>query len=141
MDHLAIMSKKRRLLEKILSGEKMIESRWYINRKLPFRTVKDGDIIYFKDSGEPVSACAVVKRALFFENLDERKIRWILSKYGSRILLDQSDAGRLIGKRFCTLIFLKNIKAIKPFTVDKKGYGTMSAWITVHSINEIRTVD
>jgi len=36
MDHVAILSKKYELLDKIISGEKTIESRWYVNRIAPW---------------------------------------------------------------------------------------------------------
>jgi ASC-1-like (ASCH) protein len=48
MDHLAILSKEKNFLGRILSGEKTIESRWYRNRKPPFKTIAPGDTVYFK---------------------------------------------------------------------------------------------
>lgn len=40
MDHLAIMNPKRKLIPKILSGEKKIESRWYMMRVAPWDKIK-----------------------------------------------------------------------------------------------------
>ena len=62
MDHVAIMKKSWKLTEKILSGEKKIESRWYKSKYPPWGKIKKGDIIYFKDSGEPVSIKAKVEK-------------------------------------------------------------------------------
>jgi len=138
MDHLAILSKEKNVLGRILSGEKTIESRWYRNRKPPFKTITSGDTIYFKESGEPVVAKANVNQAIFFENLDQRRIAGIISDYGSRIGIDESYIAKVIGKRYCILIFLDNIQNVRPFQVDKKGYGNMVAWITVESIDQIR---
>lgn len=50
MEHLAII--KKDWLEKILSREKTIESRWYKHRKSPFMAINKGDTIYFKETGK-----------------------------------------------------------------------------------------
>lgn len=137
MDHLAILTKGK-LLEKILSGKKTIESRWYKHRKTPYMNIKQGDIIYFKESGEPVTAKADVKKALFFDNLDEDQIRDIIRKYGNKLCIDYSWVNMLKGKNFCTLIFLGNASKVKPFNINKKGYGMMAAWISVDNINKLK---
>ena len=46
MHHLAILDKKRKLLSKILSGEKNIESRWYTQKRAPWDKIKVGDTIF-----------------------------------------------------------------------------------------------
>jgi len=138
MDHLAILSKENNFLGKILTGEKTIESRWYVNRKSPFKTIAPDDTVYFKESGEPVVAKATVASVMFFEDLDQKKIAGIISDYGPKIGIDISYIANVIGKRFCTLIFLKDVKKVRPFSVDKTGYGNMVAWITVENIDQIR---
>lgn len=79
MDHVAIMKKSWGFLPVILSGEKTIESRWYLNRAVPWGRINAGDRVYFKDSGQPVSAVAHVAKVLQFENVTPRRIRDILS--------------------------------------------------------------
>ena len=74
MDHLAILSKEGKFLDKILSGEKSIESRWYKFKKTPYETIAAGDVIYFKESGESVTAKSQVSGVLFFDQLNEEKI-------------------------------------------------------------------
>jgi len=138
MDHLAILAKERKLLDKIISGEKTIESRWYKFKKTPYESIAIGDTIYFKDSGEPVNVKAKVSRILFFEGLNLQKIEEILNRYGEEIGIAVSHAPTLVGKNFCTLMFLDDVKRIEPFEVDKKGYGLMAAWISVKNIDEIR---
>ena len=138
MEHLAILSKKRKLLVKILSGEKTIESRWYKFKRTPYKNIQDGEIIYFKESGQKVTVSAVVEKVLFFNDLDEDKIRKILKEYGKGIGVENSHVKDLIDKNYCTLIFLKKVKEISPFSINKKGYGLMSAWISVDDINKIK---
>jgi len=127
MKHIAIM--KKPLLAKILSGEKTIESRWYYTRRAPWDKVKKGDIIYFKNVGEPVTAQATVKKVLQFE-LDNPKIKELLTMYGSE--LGVTDHYPIVKNRsYCILMFLEKVKKIKPFEVDKKGHGMMSAWLSL----------
>ena len=82
MDHVAIMKKSWGLIPKILDGRKKIESRWGINKCAPWGKVKVGDTVYFKNSGGPVTAIAKVSRIREFEDLDSKKVRVILGKYG-----------------------------------------------------------
>lgn len=138
MDHLAILSKKRKLLGKIISGEKTIESRWYKFKRIPYDTVKTGDWIYFKDSGESVTAKAKAEKVILFENLTRNKIISILKEYGKRICIPLSYSKRLEGKNYCVLIFLKNVEKVGPFEIDKTGFGMMSAWISVDNIDLIK---
>lgn len=81
--HIAIMRKSWGLTDKILSGEKKIESRWYLNRYVPWDRIKTGDTVYFKDSGEPVRIKATVSQVMQYDNLNPDKVRELLNKYGS----------------------------------------------------------
>jgi hypothetical protein len=36
------------------------------------------------------------------------------------------------------LIYLRNPKRVKPFRIDKKGFGSQAAWICVEDVNSIR---
>ncbi len=129
MEHVAIMKKSLGLLPKILSGEKTIESRWYSKRRAPFGKISPGEKIYFKNSGEPVSAVAEVERVLEFEGLDSEKRLALAKKYFREI--DSSSEQALFefteGKTIAILIFLKNALPCKPFEVDKQGFGNMCA--------------
>jgi len=100
MEHLAIMRKSWELTQKIMNGQKKIESRWYSVKCRPWDRIKEGEAIYFKDSGEPVKLKAEVSKGIQF--------------------------------------FLINLRIIKPFEIDKTGYGIMSSWITVDSIARLK---
>ena len=138
MHHLAILSKASGLFDKILSGEKTIESRWYKFPRTPYQNISVDDTVYFKESSAPVTARAQVSKVLFYEGLDQNKIIKILSEYGPQIGVPLSYADRLKGKNYCTLIFLEEIEAIPPFQIDKTGYGNMIAWITVEDVERIK---
>lgn len=140
--HIAIMRKNWGLTPKILVGEKTIESRWYLNRSRPWGKINAGDIVYFKDSGEPVRIVATVEKVIQFENLTPQKVREILGKYADALGVERKDINsyfeRFKNKKYCILIFLKNPKEVGPFKIDKSGFGAMSAWITVDNMDKIR---
>ena len=142
MDHLAIMKKQWGLTQKILSGRKKIESRWYKIKYPPWDRIKPNETIYFKDTGDLVSLKAEVKRVLQFSDLTSKRVRQLLSEYGFNDGLEAEDIPKYYqmfkDKKYCLLIFLKNPQKIEPFDIDKTGFGAMSAWITTPDIKEIK---
>ncbi len=149
MDHVAILRKAKiskgdDLLGDILSEKKTIESRWYVNKISPWNKIEKNDLVYFKESGHSVTAVATVSKVIQYKNLDKKLINQIIKVYGKQIAPYtskgdfQSWAEKEDKKRYCILIFLKNVKEIEPFDVDKKGYGIFSAWLVVGDINSVK---
>ena len=142
MHHLAIMRKSWGLLPKILTGEKTIESRWYKNKYSPWDKINKGDIVYFKNSGEPVTVKTEVFNILQYAGLKPARVREILQEYGAKIGLGINEIDKYYEmfkeKNYCLLIFLKNPEKIEPFEIDKSGFGAMSAWIMVDDISRIK---
>jgi len=139
MDHIAIMRKDWKLIPKILSGEKTIESRWYKYRVAPWNRVNPGDIIYFKDTGAPVTAKAEVTKVLQFETLDYEKVKHIVETYSERIALPNSDLLKWsTHKNYCILLFLQNSQLITPFNINKNGFGNAAAWLVVKDIHKVK---
>jgi ASC-1-like (ASCH) protein len=142
MEHLAIMKKSWKLTEKILSGEKKIESRWYMSKYPPWDKIKSGETIYFKDSGDPVKIKTEVEKVFQFDNLNSKKVKEILNKYGGKDGIAIEDIPKFFdlfkNKKYCMLIFLKNPKKIDPFEINKKGFGLMASWICIKNINRIK---
>ena len=141
MQHIAILKKSWKLIDKILSGEKKIESRWYKNKSAPWNKIKAGETVYFKESGSPVTIKTEVEKVLQFSNLTPNKVKELLNKYGENIGIKANDFyEQLKDKNYCLLIFLKNPEKIKPFQINKTGFGLMSAWICVNNIEQIKKV-
>ncbi len=131
MDHVAIMKKSWGLIPKILSGQKKIESRWGVNRCSPWGKVKEGDTVYFKNSGGPITVKAKISKVEQFAKLTPQKIKEILEKING-------DTSWAKNKRYCTLIYLTDVKSVKPFNINKTGFGSASAWLIVSDINKIK---
>jgi len=142
--HIAIMRKSWGLTPKILSGEKTIESRWYMNRCKPWGAISKGDTVYFKDSGEPARLKTTVDKVIQIENLTPVKVRSILDQYAKDdgLGVDKNNIDSYFemfkNKKYCLLVFLSNPKEIEPFEIDKTGFGMMSAWITVENLKEVK---
>ncbi|MFA7201827.1 MAG: ASCH domain-containing protein [Candidatus Paceibacterota bacterium] len=140
MDHVAIMKKSWKLIPKIIAGEKTIESRWYQTRRAPWNCIKKGDRIFFKNTGEVVSVCARVSRVLQFEIKNITEVEKIVALYGKKICLRHTDPHlwRAL-PQYCILVYLQNPKKIKtPFQINKKGFGSATAWIVAKNIKMIQ---
>ncbi len=141
IDHVAILYKKGALLNKILSGEKTIESRWYSSKYPPWNRIKANDLIYLKDSGGPVRGKVMVEKVLQF-NLTQEKSEELFHKYRKQICLNETDIAKFLAwtksKKYCILLFLKNPQAIEPFQIDKTGFGNACAWMIVGDINKVK---
>ena len=142
MHHVAIMKKSWRFVPQVLARRKTIESRWYQHRAGAWEKVHKGDTVFFKTTGEPVTAKAVVASVLSFDELTPAEVKMILRKYGRADGIAAPEIPRYYrlfkDKRYCVLVFLKNAQAVKPFAINKKGFGAMSAWLTVKNIKEIK---
>jgi ASC-1-like (ASCH) protein len=141
MHHIAIMNKSWNLIPKIVSGQKTIESRWYQTRRAPWNAIREGDIIYFKNSGELVTARATVSKVLQFNLLNINHIKDIVKKYGKDICIVNPDPhtwGNTLPK-YCILMHLKDAYYVDvPFRIDKTGFGAGAAWLCVEDVGAIR---
>lgn len=132
MEHLAIM--KKGYIEKILSGEKSIESRFSLNRITPFRRIVTGEKVYLQETGKHISASFTAGKVLFFSDLDEEKINEIKAKYGQQICADDAFWESKMKAKYATLIFVENPILEKSFKVHKTD---RSAFKSVPSVREL----
>ena len=140
MEHLAIMKKSLGYLEKMNSGEKVIESRWYNSRRSPWNKIKKGDIVYFQNSGCAVTVKSKVKKVIQYDELTQNKIQEILFHFGNDIGIEDLKTffETVKNKRYCILVFLENIHEIPPFFINKTGFGMMCAWISIDNLGKIK---
>ncbi len=142
MDHIAIMQKSWGLTEKIVTGQKTIESRWYNKTYAPWGRISPGDTIYFKNTGEPITIEAEVEKVHYFSDLTPVKVQTILDEYSKGIGIEETDIPTFFEKfkhkRYCILIYLKHAQRIPPFEINKQGFGAMSSWICVEHISKIQ---
>jgi hypothetical protein len=142
MDHIAIMQKSWGLTEKIVTGQKTLESRWYNVKYAPWGRISPGDTIYFKNIGEPITIQAEVEKVCYFSDLTPVRVQTILEAYGNEIGIEEADIPTFFEKfehkRYCILIYLKHAQRIPPFEINKQGFGVMSSWVCVDYISKIQ---
>lgn len=127
MKHIAIM--RQPLFDMVLNKQKTIESRWSQNKIAPYGKIKVGDEILFKETGKDVIATTIVKDVKFYELTPEIADN-IKLKYGKEICTDKFDNWETYrNKKYCTLIWLDDIKTIEPLKV-KKSNG--AGWLIVN---------
>lgn len=134
------MNKSWNLISKILSGEKSIESRWYQTKRVPWNKVSKGDTVFFKNAGESIIAKATVSGVMQFEIQNVDDVINIVERYGKEICLVNSDpkTWKRLAK-YCILLRLQApVKIESPFQINKKGFGTGAAWITVQNVRSIK---
>ncbi len=141
MEHVAILKKQWKLVNKIITGQKTIESRWYLVKALPWDKIHEGEKIYFKESGGPVVAKAEVEQVLQYF-LTPDKVEELFNKYGEKIGIEQNQLtdfiNRFRNKKYCILVFIKNPTKIEPFYITKEGFGNASAWISVEKVESLK---
>lgn len=140
MDHVAIMKKGVGSIEDILLGIKGIESRWSKRKISPYDKICEGDMVYFKYSADKdIIATARVREVMQFE-LTEDTIKEIVERYGGQGGINLRNRNPtnpyFIDKKYCVLIFLEDARAVKPFRISRRGYGT--AWFCVGNIDSVR---
>lgn len=136
------MKKSLGFTQMIADGTKTIESRWYSSKRAPWDKIRKGDIIYFKDTGSPIRLQAEVSGVEQFEKLKPPEIQRILNKFGKRIGLSSDYLPifyeQVKDKKYCILIKLKNPNEVTPFEINKKGFGNMTAWISLEDVRKIK---
>lgn len=141
MEHVAIMNPAWKLTSKILSGEKTIESRWYKNKSTPWDRISTDDLVYFKE-GKDIKVVAKVADVKQFENLDIAQVQEILDKFSKRIGISPENVPFYFElfkeKKYCILVFLKEVKSVTAFHINKTGFGMGTAWITLPSVSKIK---
>lgn len=142
MVHVAIMKKSWNLLPLIIAGKKTVESRWYKVKTTPWGKINRGDTLYFKDSGEMVTLKTRVMKVdqFLIENNDHAlKImkQYALADIGSKRLQDHLIK-YIFDKKYAIFIQFDEVEKVKPFKIDKRGFGMQSAWISVDAIERVK---
>ena len=128
MKHLAVFTKG--VGEKILSGEKTMESRFSRVKNPPFGVISSGDLVYIKPSGEDIIGQFRVQKVFFFDGLSEIDIKTIKKDYGKEILADENYWETKVNAKYGTLIFIGNSSKFitSPVKFSKKD---LRGWVVL----------
>ncbi len=123
--HLAVLY--REYIDRILAGEKTIESRLSMNRVAPYGKIEPGHTIYFKQSGGPIRAIATAGRIETFTDLTPERIDEIRKEFNHGITGDDEAWAKKRHRRYGTLIWLDNVRPTSEGPVVGPLYG--AAWV------------
>jgi len=121
--HLAVLTKP--YLEKIMAGQKTIESRFSKFRTPPFCRVQTGDIVFLKEVAGPVQAIALTSHVQFFGPLKAGEAERIMEDYQEELQLDSAFKERKHDSVYVTLIFfglVLPVKALKVIKLDRRPW-------------------
>lgn len=121
-------------INKILTGQKTIESRFSKNKITPFYNIKKGEVVFLKESGGDILASFMVENVVFFDKLDKEKVMNIKEKYNEYINAPLDFWISKKNSKYATLIFIKNPQKIQPISITKKN---RQAFVTCSSIKEV----
>ncbi len=85
-----------------------------------------------------------VSKVVQVNDLTPYKVRKLLWNYAKDDGLGIDDEKleefyeRFKNKKYAMFIYLKQVESIRPFEIDKAGFGAMSAWVTIENIETIK---
>lgn len=129
--HLAILTQP--YLDKIIAGEKTIESRFSKARIPPFKMIKSGDVLFLKESSGPILALVQVANVEFFGPLGPGEADSLIDKHKKGLAVEESFRQAKQESRYATLIYLGNVLPIKPISLTKTD---RRAWIILSNDEE-----
>lgn len=117
----------------LLDGTKTIESRFTKTRCAPFNQVREGDLIYLKESGGLILGSVVADRVDTFENLTKEETYALFKRYKERIFTDNLHFNTIPvhwnKARYATLIHVrKPVTFTHPVTFKKRD---PRAWVVL----------
>jgi hypothetical protein len=124
--HLAILVNP--YLQRLLDGQKTIESRFSIQRRAPYEQVQAGDVVLLKQSGRPIRGIGLVSQVWFYE-LTPPVLQHIQTTYADELGIDDPGfwAARTTAS-FATLMRLDHVSPIAPIVFTKRD---QRAWVVL----------
>ncbi len=110
MIHVAILHRTH--LQRLLAGEKSIESRLAKTAREPWERVEPGERIFFKQSGGPFRATALADHILYVSDLTPARVADLRREYNHAIGGDDDYWRAKKHSRYATLIWLRDVEPI-----------------------------
>jgi hypothetical protein len=139
MDHIVYLDYQSKELQFILNNEKNIILRGATGRKLPYGRVQENDVLYFvNNNGEGLlKAKAIVQSVFFSEKLEKVDSEKLVDSLKTRVQLKQNVFNRFRGKRYISIIEIKQVSEIEHVTFNKDNFSNMDDWLLVEDINAV----
>jgi hypothetical protein len=139
MDHVVYLDHKAQELENLVLGTKTMLIRGAMGRKLPYGRIEANDTLYFvENSGDGlVKGKALVQNVFFSGKLSKEESTQLVDSFANQLLLDSELKKRFRGKRYLTLITVRDFVSLDPFNIDKSAFGNMDDWLPVVTIENV----
>ena len=116
-------------LRLILDGTKTVECRITKTARAPYRRIKEGDRIYFKQSRGPYVSAALAGRVEFHEDLTPRRIGSLRRRFNPAVCGDHAFWSSRRHCRYATFIELRDVKPVRHGPVLAPSQGL--AWFVL----------
>lgn len=128
MKHLAIFTKG--VGEKILTGQKTVESRFSQRKNPPFGVISSGDLVYIKPSGKDPIGQFRVQKVFFFEGLSGQDLNDLQKRYGKQVQAEENYWESKKNSKYGTLIFIGEVDPFitSPVKFPKKD---LRGWVVL----------
>ena len=131
--HLAILNQP--YLDKILRGEKTIESRFTKNRVPPHGRVIAGDTILLKESSGPLLGLAVVSQAEYFGPLETGDVRRLINENKAGLAPEDDFYELKKESKYASLLHLTGVTPLEPLSLSKTD---RRAWIVLDEADDVQ---
>lgn len=125
--HLAVLCGP--YIKKILSGEKVIESRFSSRKIMPFGAIMPKDIVLLKQSGGSLNGMMRVSNVEFFGPLRHTEARQIMLRYLDKLQVDPEFIELKSDSRYATLIYFDDVISLPQITIEKND---RRSWIILN---------
>lgn len=116
----------------ILEGKKTIESRFSINRIVPYESAKDGDILLLKKSGGPICGIALITSTWYYQ-LDKNNLNEIKDLYKDRLFIKNDEFWESKSEAcYASLLQIENAIEVEPLEIIKRD---RRGWVILNQNN------
>jgi hypothetical protein len=125
--HLAVLSQP--YLNRILSGEKTIESRFCKVKSAPFHKANPDDIIILKETSGPILGVALVSKTEFIGPMLPDQVREIMDSHQNALTLDEAFKKLKENSKYVSLLWVSQAIPTPPITLHKSN---RQSWIVLN---------
>jgi len=134
--HLAVFVEP--YLEYVLDGRKTIESRFSVNRCLPYRGVRPGDILLLKAAAGPVVGICRIEHVWYY-TLNPNALRDIQQTFTAELCAQDPDFwARRARAAYATLMRVVDVSRLGPIATAKRD---RRGWVTLNRELQLSLMD
>ena len=137
MDHVVCLDVGAKELENLINGNKSMIIRGSDVRDLPYKSVKECDILYFMScigDGE-IKARGFVSYVYYSERLSVEASFETIIRNQDKLQLPDAQFDRMAGKKYLVLIGIEEIEMIEPIRIDRVRFTSQDDWLQVGNID------